>query len=283
MKRLLFLIVFVWVAIAGCHAQEMIQPVELAEKIFGKTKFKELNKYCTGEYKGRPNGKDFHKDVSTKFLLLQQLDTTAVVSMTITGKKGVGIDAYLFFRKEDKVWKLGAFRGLAMTGMIEQIVDYMQSLNDAQIDTLIAKGREDTTGREGMFKSRADFDFELGNSKLTIALDDDIIAHFNHHKEEFDRLKNIALEKLRRAKQAGSEAPDMSSDMKPDLQKIFISTVHTGEYGCDECVDFLIGGILDNTVGYLYIKDKKDVPAMSPERFIMIREIGDGWYLYKTT
>jgi hypothetical protein len=41
--------------------------------------------------------------------------------------------------------------------------------------------------------------------------------------------------------------------------------------------------MLDNTVGYLYVKDKEDLPEMTDRRVIMIREISDGWYIYKTT
>lgn len=42
-------------------------------------------------------------------------------------------------------------------------------------------------------------------------------------------------------------------------------------------------GQLDNSVGFIYVKDKKDLPEMNPGRIIMIREITNGWYIYKTT
>jgi hypothetical protein len=41
--------------------------------------------------------------------------------------------------------------------------------------------------------------------------------------------------------------------------------------------------MIDNTVGYFYEPDKTKIPEINPSEIIMIREIGDGWYMYKTT
>lgn len=43
----------------------------------------------------------------------------------------------------------------------------------------------------------------------------------------------------------------------------------------------MLGEVLDNTVSFFYAKDKKDLPEMNDSQVIMLREIGDGWYLYK--
>jgi hypothetical protein len=72
-------------------------------------------------------------------------------------------------------------------------------------------------------------------------------------------------------------------NFKADYQKIFISSISTGDFELGNGINFLIGGMLDNTVGYLYVKDKNDLPEMNSDSVIMIREIGDGWYIYKTT
>jgi hypothetical protein len=65
---------------------------------------------------------------------------------------------------------------------------------------------------------------------------------------------------------------------------LFISSVSYGDYELGGgCLVFSIGGMMDNTVGFLYVKDKKHLPKMDDSGVIMIREIGDGWYLYKTT
>ena len=46
---------------------------------------------------------------------------------------------------------------------------------------------------------------------------------------------------------------------------------------------FQIYGSFKNEVGYLYIKDKTKLPKMTPNSVIMLRELSDGWYIYKTT
>ena len=46
---------------------------------------------------------------------------------------------------------------------------------------------------------------------------------------------------------------------------------------------FTSGIILFGLTTSKFVKDKKDVPEMNPSRIIMIREIGNGWYIYKTT
>ena len=73
-------------------------------------------------------------------------------------------------------------------------------------------------------------------------------------------------------------------NLKADYRKLFISTVSYGDWTLGgKALDFSIGGMVDNTVGYLFVNDKKDLPAMSDNRVNMLREIGDGWYIYKTS
>ncbi|WP_297988985.1 hypothetical protein [uncultured Campylobacter sp.] len=45
----------------------------------------------------------------------------------------------------------------------------------------------------------------------------------------------------------------------------------------------LIGGVTDNSVGFLRVQDEADLPQMSPSEFIMIEKIAPNWYLFKTT
>lgn len=60
--------------------------------------------------------------------------------MTLLDSKGKQItNIYLHFKLEDMVWKLAAFRGIAMTGLIEQIVQMYDSLNEQQIDSLLSQ------------------------------------------------------------------------------------------------------------------------------------------------
>ncbi len=254
------------------------EPLELAKKIFSKQIFPNMEHYISGEYLGKPNGSDLKKGSITKFTLLGQSDQTAVVGMTILDSLGKGRDTYLHFEKTDK-WKMIAFRGLAMTGMIEQMKLELEKMTPQQVDEMIEwSNKKDNSV---VFESRDDYQFKLGNAKLILELDENIINHFLANQVAFERLKDLALSEIEKVEAEGSVK--IIENSKAEYNKLFISSVYSGDYELGNCINFLIGGLLDNSVGYFYIKNKEDLPEMSSNTIIMIREIGNGWYLYKTT
>lgn len=261
---------------------QKLEPLELAKKIFGKDSLTNIQDYVTGEYQGQPNGQSFTKEVTTVFSLLEQSDKKAVVAMTILDSAGKGLDTYLHFEK-DSIWKMNSFRALAMTGVIERVVQELEKMTPKQVDEIINQFKA-KNGKEETFKSWNDYYFELGNSKLTIELDNNIIKHFLANQGEFERIKNLALNELESNQDNEKGRLKLLENSKAQYRKLFISSVSFGdaEIG-SKCLSFLIGGILDNTVGYLFIKDRKDLPEMTPDGIIMIKEIGNGWYIYKTT
>jgi len=285
-KQFTLLFAITLATITSGFCQTLITPLDLAKKIFSKTKFDDIATYSTGDfggyYKCHPNGQDISKEAILSFSLLEQTNNKAVVVMTISDKTGNGgIDTYLHFKKE-KIWKLAAFRDLSMTGAIYGAIDELENLSPNGIDSIISASKKDST-RNATFKSREDFDFELGNMKLTVALDSAIIDHFIKNKKEFERLKNIVIDKIK--KESSGDQINLSNDkaFEKDYRKLLIHSVSANNPELSKGIDFSIGGILDNTVGYLYIEDKKDKPEMSPDKIIMLKEIGGGWYIYKTT
>jgi hypothetical protein len=260
------------------------EPLALAKKIFGRDSFPNLGEYITGEYKGDPNGQYFPNDIRLVFGLLQQTDKRAVVALTILDTSGKGIDTYLHFEK-DTVWKMNAFRALAMTGIIEQVKYDLEQMKPEQVDSIIAKskkkkGKEDYTP----FNSREEYDFKLGNATLTIDLDENITKHFLQNQAAFERIKNLALTELKGKMKNEEDRITLLDNYKTDYRKLFIESVSSGGYEfCGKCLSFLIGGIIDNSVGYLFVENKEDLPEMDPDSIIMIKEIGNGWYIYKTT
>lgn len=276
---LLFLALF---SLTTCTTySQALEPVEVAKHIFGKTKFTDLPHYSTGEYQGHPNGQDLPPTATTDFLLLGQTPTKAVVAMKVVDAKGIQVDTYLHFQK-DSVWKLSAFRSLAMTGMLAKVSEQLESLTPQQADGML-KGATKDKDKHYPFSSRAEYEFARGNTKLTIASDAQIIAHFTNNKAEFERIKEAGLQELHNKTTANTQDKELAKPLEAAYRKLYISSVRSGGYELGNGLNFLIGGMVDNTVGYLYVKDKKDLPEMSADNIIMLREIGDGWYLYKTT
>lgn len=271
---------------ATIACSQNIEPLDLAKKIFSKEHFNDINNYITGEYKneskGRPTGQDLPTGSNLTFSLLEQTTNKAVVDMTVQDTTGKGIDTYLFFEK-DEVWKMDAFRALALTGIIEQVKNGLEKMTPEQVDSLINKSKNEKNKDIAIFSSREDFNFQLGNAKLTLELDTNIIKHFLDNNTEFERIKDSALKELESKKPNEEQRIKLVENLKPDYQKLFISSVSYGDDGLENCIDFLIGGITDNSVGYIYVNDKKDLPHMDADKIIMIKEIGNGWYIYKTT
>ncbi|MEO8403185.1 MAG: hypothetical protein ABI480_01265, partial [Chitinophagaceae bacterium] len=276
--RILLFIIFLTLFITA-DAQN-IQPLELAKKIFSPKAFPDINKYVTGEYKGRPNGTDLRKGTMTRFLLLGQTSNTAVVDMTVTDSSGDGFDTYLHFKK-DSIWKMEAFRALAQTTIIEQVKQELESLTPQQVDSIISIADTARNKESLVFTSREDYEFELGNARLTLALDEKIIAHFKANEAAFNKIKDSIL--LVNKNIDDDKYLEIAKGIKQSYRKLFISSVTSSEVEFGKSINFLIGGIIDNSVGYLFVMDKKSLPEMSSDRIIMLREIGNGWYIYKTT
>jgi hypothetical protein len=282
MKALLFYFsLFFLLLIVPCSGQ-VLEPIAVAKQIFGKSKFGAIKHYSTGEYEGRPNGQDLPPGATTGFLLLGQDEKRAVVAMTIQGADGKALDTYLHFER-DTVWKLNAFRALAMTGMIEQAKQELERITPAQIDAQIARVAASRDKKNQLITSRADYNFELGNYSLVLESDGHLIEHFRKNQVAFNHLRDQALAQVPSPGSNEVRGTPIITTEQSAYRKIFISSVRAERATSGKRLNFLIGGILDNTVGYYYVTDKQEVPTMSPDDVIMVREIGDGWYLYKTT
>lgn len=266
---------------ANCFSMNL-EPLPLAQKIFGNDSIPNIADYITGEYIGRPNGTDIPKGSSKKFLLLGQNENTAVVSLTTINTNGKGIDLYLHFLKES-TWKICAVRFLSISGTVEYKVKALERLSPKQIDSIINNPQEEIKGKKVIkFTSRDEYNFLLGNAKLTIALDDSIVNHFEKNKDEFEKIKEIAFKQMKKKKKSTFD-DKFFKYLEKQFHKVFISSLSFRNDRMQNSLIFQIYGSFKNEVGYLYIKDKTKLPKMTPNSVIMLRELSDGWYIYKTT
>lgn len=273
--KLKLLIIFLTTNSVLIFAQNY-EPLDLAKKLF-QTDFAEIKNYSTGEFEGHPNKSDLQKNAQLNFKTLSQNDSIAVVNVTVTDSLGKGFDSYLHFEK-DKYWKINAFRGLAQTGILEQIVNEFEKTPQEDIKRMIDFKKKN---KNFQFQSLDDFNLLIENSKLTIALDDNIIQHFTNNKEKIQQIKND-IEKYK------SENPkltnkEISKYFEKELKKLLLNDFGDFYFPCENCFVLTIGGMTDNTVGYFFQNNKTKIPQTNPSQIIMIREIGNGWYMFKTT
>jgi hypothetical protein len=263
----------------SCFSQNY-EPIEIAKKLLAKEKFNNISKYSIGEFKGHPNGSDLGENLTLNFKVLNQTETKAVVNVTLIDSLGKGMDTYIHFEK-DKVWKIYAFRALAMTGMLEQAKSELEKITEKEIDSIL--NIKDKQKKE-MFESKEDFKYQLENIKLTLEFDDNIVKHFNENKDKFEKLKSKIMTFKSNLKNKDFDKPyDLNEIFKIDLRELYLGKLMKYDLICDECIELIIGGMIDNTVGYFYLADKTKLPALNPSRIIMTREIGNGWYMFKTT
>lgn len=248
------------------------EPLDLAQKLF-LTDFPDVKKYSKDEFEGRPNKKDLGENVKISFKKLSQKDKTSVVNVTIIDSLGKGFDSYLHFEKNKK-WMITAYRGLAQTGILEKMVSEFEKMSEDDKRKLFEF-------KETGITSQKDLEEIIGNAKLTLDLDDNIIKYFNDNKAKFVELK-VRIEKFKNENIKLSNK-EISKNFEHDLKNLLLTGYGNFYFPCSDCFIFTIGGMIDNTVGYFYEADKNKIPETNPSRVIMIREIGDGWYIFKTT
>lgn len=153
-----------------------------------------------------------------------------------------------FYLQRDPGWKISAMRSLAGTGLIERMVVELKAR-----PSLTATERE-----------------ELANAQLTLAQDKVLRQHFATHRTMFQQL----LQKVQGSRK--SRTPAATAWLTRELH------LDRAAARGDGTVDFLIGGIMDNSVGYLYCPSDRP-PPINPSDYIWVEKLAPKWYLYRTT
>ncbi|PSL33601.1 hypothetical protein [Chitinophaga ginsengisoli] len=256
----------------SCSAQAL-QPLDVAKAIFDpKTAPDFVSQHSTGDYSGHPNGLDMPATTNTSFLLIQQTDSKAVIAMNTRDSNGKVTDKYLFFTQDSSRWKMYAMATPTLARLHEHRKQEMEAISSAQLDSLITIYQHQ---EYPPFKSKEEFSFILNSLRLKLAPDDSLIAHFQRHKAAFNQLLK---EVNKTSKSPETETPTLVDTRTPTYSPLLISNVTTGGFLPKECIDF---HIMNDQVGYLYTSHKKYLPELRPDKVIMLRPLGGGWYLYK--
>ena len=255
------------------RAAEPLQPLQIAEQFVAPAGWPLMRGYLccetAGQARGQTLGQQLPPRVRRSCQLVQQGAATAVVAVELRDSVGRR-DFYLHFRKEADAWKLGAVRNLAMTHLGPPMLGILTAMPPAEV---------------ALYNQRhpvASHAFTVGNLRLWTGPDADIATHFGRHRAAFAEAARLA-----RAGSTPALAADTSRTTNPALaallRRLFVTRVGGHDTGTATGLEFLIGGMTGNTVGLLFEPDPAALPAMSPDRLIVLRALGKGWYLYKTT
>jgi hypothetical protein len=258
-------------------ARKPMEPLQIARQFVATKGWPEMKEHlcCEAEQQAKNEtlGQQIPATLQRSCQLLQQGTSTAVVAVELRDSVSRN-DFYLHFAKEDDAWKLQAIRSLAMTQLGPPMLKLLTAMPPAEVAQYNQKHPD------------ADHAFTVGNLKLWVGADTDIINHFREHQTDFEEVL-----RLLRARQyfttdtaaAAEKAANTDPEVRDLLRKLYISRITRQDTDCNTCLEFIIGGRIDNTVGFLYQPKPTEVPSMHPDRIIVVKHISKGWYLYKTT
>jgi hypothetical protein len=254
-------------------ASDTLTPLQIVERYVSPNGFPNKMKFfCCELYQ------EWHADSTLGEHLPKSVERTSELIFQDTGHATVAVwlhdsitslDIYFYLVKKQN-WTIYAVRSLVMR----------QSAKDAlkRLDSIPQKDRG-----EVYTKTHAHtYSFERKNLELWDNSDNVLVDHFKDHKKQFLAIqKRIAKKGFNKA---DSLIPKAISDkkIKALTEQVLISGFEYDKI-YPGCIFYLIGGIADNTVGYLYQPDPKKIPLITEKHYIIVKPLGDGWYLFKTT
>jgi hypothetical protein len=214
-------------------------------------------------------GEQLAPSVKREVHLLYQDTGRAVVTVWLHDSI-TSMDVY-FYLQHREVWTVYAVRSLVMKAEAEKEL--------LRLDSIPEKLR----GKTYKQKWGHTWKFDHDNVSLWNSSDSGLATYYYSHADDFR-----ALEKLRQQKYP--LAPDDSvyktvmndKKIRKKADALLIRDIIVDKHA-PGTVLYFIGGILDNSVGYMYQPDPMKVPKPNAGYFILVRPLGNGWYLYKTT
>jgi hypothetical protein len=261
-------------------------PLSLTKKIFGG-ELKNYKSYLATEIIDQDfDPKKISKKSIIKYETILNKTNKTVIAVSIADKVTY-TDVYLIWIKNGD-WKLKSIRSLWLPAMYQVMLGQFRNQDEAAIkrkyDELLKSAIEsDTTLTEAdALKQLGDFDefkMNINMMNLTVSPDKELIEHFNKNKDKFYSL----LEKIKKENADKSQTWkfDNKSIYKTDISAIKISSITNFEN--PKIIRFTIGGMSENFTGYFYCENPSDLPEIESKGYIMIRPLGNGWYLFKTT
>jgi hypothetical protein len=178
---------------------------------------------------------------------------------------------YYFYLIKNKNWTVYAIRSLTMSEDAENELK--------KLDSIPEKDR----GKAYTKLHKNSWQFEYDNLKLWVSSDTSLSDYFQKNKKKFYELQKLMVKKGYYGKNDSlvHKALIDKKVIKLNQQLLLRNIEYDKNY--PGCVFYLLGGINDNTVGYMYQPDPKKIPHITEKHYIYVRSLGNGWYVFKTT
>lgn len=282
MKHLILLLLLgLCLPMLAIMAPYALPPLRIAEQFVAPAGWPEMKDYLCCEVAGQAKKQSLGQQIPARqhrhCELVQQDLVTAVVAVELRDSVSRR-DFYLHFRHDSTGWKLGAIRSLAMTHLGPPMVALLTGLPAVEVAAYNRKHPD------------ASHAFTVGNLRLWTSADADIAAHFHRHQTDFQKLlRQVQVGRFFAPTLPGPDEPAAEAAANADpavhtlLRRLFLGRVTRQATACGSCLAFVIGGKTNSSVGLLYQPETSNLPTMSPNGLIVLRPLGEGWYLYKTS
>lgn len=275
MKRLLFVCLFaINCTLHAQYAGDTLSPLRVVEKYVSPNGFPEkLRHFCCEMYQewsapttlGQQLALTVHRDVH----LLYQDTAKAVVTVWLHDSV-TSMDVY-FYLQHRQVWTVYAVRSLVMKDFAKNELKRLDSIPVSQ------------RGKPYANISNHTWQFDYDNTVLWGKPDTVLAQYFYDHRAAFVKLENIRAKKFPiTAGDTINHSVSVDKKMRKQMNKLLLRDILIDSRAVGTVL-YHIGGVLDNSVGYMYQPDPAKLPKVSAGYFILIRPLGNGWYLYKTT
>jgi hypothetical protein len=180
----------------------------------------------------------------------------AIARYQLTAENGLTADVYIYLINEGK-WKIKSVRRLAMTGILEKVQAGL-------------KARPRLTDDEQNM---------LANINLTLATDKELSSWLIEHKTQLKQLCDLTTSAAATRPQFITSDGQDHPQIVTLLKQLHLSGIETDG---TRNIKIVIGGVIDNTVGYIYAPSN-DPPQIDDGEYFWVEKITDNWYLFRTT
>lgn len=224
-------------------------PEQIVRAFFGPSGIADKPSCYTGEmlshFKDQPTlGQSLPRGALVGARPLFASPTRSVFGATIA-YQGSTQDWYAFLARESGQWKLEAVRTLAQTGISAGVLQQLRQ-----------KSRR-TTEEEWM----------LRNLELMLKSDAELRAFVVSHLKELGQVASLLA--------AGEEGAARTA-----ARVLHVESIAKRDNGN---IELIIGGVVDNVVGFAYVPNGGSPPTLSPDDYIYVEHVQEGWYVFKTT
>ena len=263
-------------------AQVAFDPAQLTEA-FVRGQLRPATAALSGEAAANPITPDkLPKAPQIKTELLWRGYGRALVAAEFSNERSAQ-DLYVFLDSLDDGWRISAFRDFQLPSQFYNQLNHYRNKGENSIRRDYEERFEASTSRgvtqaehERVHGTADDKVFFVFNLRLTSSSDRDLMRHFEVLQSRFEAVRRSLEAQPASALAIGHDDAALGDDLKYLLIK-------RAYRPADGPLRLEIAAIDGDAVGYLYCANRDCMPTPTPGGVIALRELGGGWWVYRTT